>query len=86
MTLRLTLRPQIIQLEPLIAKRTFRCLGSTAELGVVQVGAGDRAELGPGARSILIFGEIDGSCGVKRDARRGIVRQRSRLLLRIDWK
>ena len=39
-------------------------------------------ELGPDVR-IFIFREIDSSGSVKLDARRGIVGQRSRLLLRI---
>src|SRR6266478_9180746 len=42
-------------------------------------------ELVPDVR-IFVFREIDGSGSVQLDARRGVVRQRSRLLLRIRRK
>src|SRR5438477_2190593 len=42
-------------------------------------------ELGPDV-GIFIFGEIDGPGSVQLDASRGIVSQRSRLLVRIDRK
>src|ERR1700674_187108 len=70
----------VLLYELLNSRQGFRCWvagdydGNTCSLAVF--------ELNPDVR-IFIFLEIDGSGRVKPDARRGIVRQRSRLLLRI---